>query len=274
MAEDLTPRPSEPPPAAAEREAPGAAERETPPYQARFQLLFGVLLGVGLAALAATVLFVAVGKKGASDNAVNWSPWRPNATDGLAAVQQIADHVGQRYTLPSGNQLVAVRGGALELAGLPVTIALRSPAPNQGKIAIEDKKGVLYTLCGLGKLCSIKEGKPSVPRHLVLRRESLELALYTFRYIRNIDEVIVMLPPPPGKKPSEVMYFRRGDVGASLDRPLAVTLPGAPPAINRLGNVQADFINRMTGPNLFSFEAVQGQDAKVYLVLDPIPATP
>jgi hypothetical protein len=70
------------------------------------------------------------------------------------------------------------------------------------------------------------------------------------------------------------MYFRRGDVGASLDRPLAVTLPGAPPAINRLGNVQADFINRMTGPNLFSFEAVQGQDAKVYLVLDPIPATP
>jgi hypothetical protein len=264
LAEDLTP---------AAHPEPPAGGGEAPPYQARFQLIFGVLLGVGLAAVAATALFLAVGKSSTQTDTVTWSPWRPTATSGVAAVQQIAEYVGQRYALPSGNQLVAVRGGALELGGLPVTVALKDPAGG-GKIAILDDKGVLYSLCGLGKLCSIKEGKPSVARHLVLRREALELALYTFRYIRNVNEVVVMLPPPPGKKPTELMFFRRGEVGPSLDRPLAATLPGGPPAINRLGTSQADFLNRLTGGNLYEFSAVQGQDPRVYLVLQQIPVTP
>ena len=64
-----------------------------------------------------------------------------------------------------------------------------------------DDSGVLFNLCGGGQNCSIREGKPTVARSLVLRRESLELALYTFRYIKNINEVVVMLPPAPGQKP-------------------------------------------------------------------------
>src|SRR5215212_12067658 len=95
-----------------------------PPYQSRFQLIFGVLLGVAMAAVVATVIVLAGGRKGVDESAVSWAAWHPSASDGLQAVNQIADHVGQRYTLPSGNQLVAVRGGPLELARLPVTIAI------------------------------------------------------------------------------------------------------------------------------------------------------
>src|SRR5204862_161711 len=124
--------------------------------------------------------------------------------------------------------------------------------------------------CGLGRYCSIKEGKPSVARHLVLRREALELALYTFRYIKNVDEIVVMLQPAPGDKPSQAMFFRRSDVDASLDRPLRATLPGAPPEINHRGSAQAEFLNRLTGANLFSFQPQQGGDARVYLVLQPV----
>jgi hypothetical protein len=281
MAEDLTPRddvraeivPDDDATRAPAPAAPVAARPDgAPPYQARFQLIFGILLGVAMAAVAATALFLTVGKN-SNGPSVEWSTWHPTGSDGLAAVNQIADHVGQRYTLPSGNQLVAVHGGPLELGGLPVTVAVRDPAPNSGKISVLDSKGVLFTLCGLGKYCSIKEGKPSVARHLVLRRESLELALYTFRYIKNVDEVVIMLPPAPGDKPSEAMFFRRGEVGGSLSRPLAATLPGPPPSINRLGVAQANFLNRLTGANLYGFEAVQGQDAKVYLVLQK-PTTP
>jgi hypothetical protein len=239
---------------------------EAPPYQSRFQLLFGVLLGVALAAVVATVFFVAGGKKADDPAAVTWAAWHPSAKDGLQAVTQIADHVGQRYTLPSGNQLVGVRGGPLELARLPVTIALQ----NAGKVQIFDQQGVMYNFCGLGKNCSIKEGKPSVQRHLVLQRESLELALYTFRYIKNIDQVIVIMPPRPGKKASEAMFYRRGDVGASLDRPLDATLPGAPPAVNRLTPAQGEFILRLTQGNLFSFAPQEGGDAHIYLVLSPL----
>ncbi|MFL5895135.1 MAG: hypothetical protein ACJ76Z_08470 [Thermoleophilaceae bacterium] len=275
MAEDLTTAdddvraeivPDADPPA----EAPTAEAAEPepdgpPPYQSRFQLIFGVLLGVGMAAVAATAIFLAVGKN-ANDNAVTWSAWHPTAGDGLGAVQQIAEHVGQRYTLPSGNQLVAVNGTALELAGLPVTVAVQA----QGRVNVLNGKGVLYTFCGLGKACAIKEGKPSVARHLVLRRESLELALYTFRYVSDIDEVVVMLPPRPGQKPTQAMFYRRDDVGASLNRPLAATLPGAPPAVNHLTTTQRSFLDHLTAPNLYSYEPQQGPDARIYLVLQPI----
>src|SRR5206468_5870629 len=128
-----------------------------------------------MAAVVASVIVLAGNGSSASDqSAIAWAPWQPSAKDGLQAVNQIADHVGRRYTLPSGHELVAVRGGPLELARLPVTIALEQ----QGDYKILDDKGILYNLCGLGKNCSIKEGKPSVARHLALRRESLELALY------------------------------------------------------------------------------------------------
>ncbi len=42
-----------------------------------------------------------------------------------------------------------------------------------------------YILCGLGANCSIKGGKASTARHALLRREALELALYTFKYVRR-----------------------------------------------------------------------------------------
>src|SRR5947199_10872623 len=90
------------------READGEATEHfdgdtPPPYQSRFQLLFGVLLGVGLAAIVATVLVVAGGRRVSDPGAAVWAPWRPTASDGLQAVNQIAEHVGQRYTLPSGD---------------------------------------------------------------------------------------------------------------------------------------------------------------------------
>src|SRR4051794_8493820 len=244
-----------------------SVDESPPPYQSRFQLLFGVLLGVGMAAVVATVIALAGGRQGEDSTAISWAPWHPNAGDGLAAVNQIADHVGRRYTLPSGHELVAVRGGPLELARLPVTIALEQ----QGDYKVLDQKGVLFNLCGLGKNCSIKEGKPSFARHLVLRRESLELALYTFRYIKNIDQVVVILPPAPGDKPSEAMFYRRGDVGASLDRPLAATLPGPVPIPPDVPKAEQIFLNQLTANNLFAYAPQEGGDAHIYLVLSPPP---
>jgi hypothetical protein len=238
---------------------------EAPPYQSRFQLMFGVLLGVGLAAVLAAIL-VAAGDKKEAPPPQTWAAWQPTGGDGLESLNQIADHVGQRYTLPSGNQLVGVRGGPLELAQLPITVELRSA----GKILIFNEPGVMYNLCGVGKNCSIKEGKPSIKRHLVLRRESLELALYTFRYIRNIEHVVVIMPPRPGKKANQVTFYRRSDLGPSLARPLAATLPGAPPAVDRLTNREANFIGSITQGSLYSFAPQEGGDGHIYMVLSPL----
>ena len=40
-------------------------------------------------------------------------------------------------------------------------------------------------------------GKPSQERLKVLHREALELALYTFRYLPDVEGVVTLLPPPP-----------------------------------------------------------------------------
>ncbi len=115
-------------------------------------------------------------------------------------------------------------GGPLELANLPVTVAVK-PTTSGGNISLLEGNGVLYTLCGLGKKCAISSGKPTQVRHLLLRRESLELALYTFRYVRDVDLVVVFLPPPPGKDASQAMLYRAKDVKGELNRPLGATLP-------------------------------------------------
>jgi hypothetical protein len=104
---------------------------------------------------------------------------------------------------------------------------------------------------------------------VVTRREALELALYTFRYIKNVNQVVVILPPKPGSKPSYAMFYQRSEVGASLDRPLSATLPGPPPVPPSVSKATQDAINQLTLPNLFSFTPRQGADAHIYFVLSP-----
>ena len=55
--------------------------------------------------------------------------------------------------------------------------------------------------------CSIASGKPSPERHLLLRREALELALYTFKYMTASTRSSVFLPPPPGGETASTVAF-------------------------------------------------------------------
>ena len=59
---------------------------------------------------------------------------------------------------------------------------------------VETSDSVMYVLCGTGENCAIDEGEPSADRYRLLRREALELALYSFKYT-DADSVIALLPP-------------------------------------------------------------------------------
>jgi hypothetical protein len=63
------------------------------------------------------------------------------------------------------------------------------------------------------------------------------------------------------------MFFRRGDVDASLNRPLAATLPGTPPVPPNVPKAQQTFIDHLTSNNLFAYQPQEGGDAHIYLVL-------
>jgi hypothetical protein len=236
----------------------------------KFRLVTAALAGFGLAAVAAAAIFLVSGRP---PEPPRWSEWKPSG-GGEDALKQIADHIAPNYRMADGQQLVAVEGGPLQIAGLPVRVVLH---PNANDYTPLSGKGALFILCGMGTKCSIKSGKPSVERMLLLRREALELALYTFRYVKDVKQVVVLMPPGKDKKtgdvpdPTTAMFFRRGDVNSALDRPLHLTLPSPPPSITSLkAGATKDFIDRLTGRELFDFTLQQGQDASVFLLLAPL----
>lgn len=274
MADGVTPESSgtelEP---TAGRELESAHSKELAPYtprvshghETKFRFTYAILAGMAIAAVAAAGIFLAAGKP---PKPPQWSTWKPTGS-GDQALGQIADHIAPAYRLATGEQLVAVEGGPLQIAGIPVKILLHTSRTDS---APSDGKGALYTLCGLGKNCSIKAGKPSHERSLLMQREAYELALYTFRYVGDVKQVVVLLPPPPGKPPLQAMFFKKDDVNQQLDRPLRFTLSGKPPRISKLKAGPAKTsIDKATGSDVYYFDVIQAQDASVLLELAHFP---
>jgi hypothetical protein len=273
-------------------EGPGRASpsRLDTPFRSRFGLVLGGLLGLAVATLAiGAAVYVGSTRDGVPEG---WSGWRPAADDGEKAAQQIADHVGRQYRLADDSQIVGVEGGPLEIDALGLTVPLEiamKTAPQGGDITFIKGNGLLYTLNGLGPKGAVRGGKPSTERALLLRREALELALYSFRYIDNVDLVVALLPPativpvkpakkgaaaataPAKTKRTMALFFRPGDLEPQLEIPLAATIPPETPKPETLAEAEARRIDALTSNNVFGFSFQQGQNQKAYLVLDRLP---
>jgi hypothetical protein len=275
-------------PAAETGEEAAAASEEPPrekvdsPYRSRFGLVLGGLLGIAIATLAIGAA-VYVGTGGNNGAPEGWSQWKPSSDDGVDAAKQIASHVGGKYRLANGNQIVGVQASKLEVFDVPLEIALRT-APQGGNIDFIDGNGLMYTLNGLGPKGSVRGGKPSEARHLFLRREALEIALYTFRYVKDVDLVVALLPPKPPEETkskdgttstedtqTQALFFRPGDLEPQLEIPLRATIPASTPRPETIPPAESRRIDALTRSNLFLASFQQGQDQKAFLVLDRLP---
>jgi hypothetical protein len=243
------------------------------PHAKRFQIFTGILLALAIAAVAVAGMVLLDGGGGSGGESTAWSAFKPSS-DGLdTGAQEIADHVGRQYHLPNGQQIVAVTGGPLEISGLPLRIAVRHSPADGGAIDVVGGKGVLYRLCGLGPKCAIPSGKTSSERGLLLYRESLELALYSFHDLKHVDNVVVFQPPKKGEEPTIALHFRRGEVAGQLARPLHATLPDPVPTPATIDHSpDTPFVQALTFGNVFKFSLTQAnQDTTAFLVLDPVP---
>jgi hypothetical protein len=248
-----------------------AAALPPPPHQARFHFVYGALAALAAAAVAVLVVVLAAGgRHDGSAGLASWSRWQPSQGE-VAGAGQIADHVAPQYR-QAGRQIVSVQASGMNVGGIPLNVAVREPATKGGAIHDFGSSGFMYRLCGLGPFCSIAEGKASPQRLMLLRREALELALFTFRYLDKADQVVVLLPPPPGERPSQAVFIRRGDVAHELQRPLDRSLAPQTPTAETIGlSPDAGLVDHITAARLFKFSLTAANTAnRGFLVLDPV----
>jgi hypothetical protein len=208
-----------------------------------------------------------------------WSAWQPESEAPIAQVTEIADHVAAQYHLKSGHRLVSVLVGSPDSSDQQiraVAIAKRQNATQRDDYDFVDANSTaMFILCGDRKLnCAIKEGQPTQARHALLRREALELALYTFRYVSDTDFVVAFLPPRKGRKNlTDALFFRKGDLAEQLSEPLVRTLPKArAPLPDKLTKRERRRIDNLTLARFFTFNLTTTQDGARLLVLEVPPA--
>jgi hypothetical protein len=272
---DGTPNLIELPPEPPRSGAEPAQVADLPPsrYRNRFGFLIGALAGVVVAVAAAVGIALLSGDTAAQEGfAAHWSGWQPPQTDTTQGTQEIASHVGAEYKQPNGSQLTLVNGGPM-----PSTIPIALQPTSGPLVAISPSHGVVYTITGLGKGGAMA-GKPSAQRLQLVRREALELALYTFRYIDGVESVMALLPTIPKGAPTkggpttdpqmQAVFYRPGDLKQQLQVPLKATMSGRTPRAGTIAVQDGRTVDALTLSNLFKWSIVQVQTGQSVLLLD------
>ncbi|HSC49884.1 MAG TPA: hypothetical protein VLD16_06425 [Gaiellaceae bacterium] len=223
----------------------------------RFAVAYLVLGAAVGAALGALIVLV---ERPGPQPPPPWSAWQPQASSESSRLLEIADHVGQEYRLPSGNQLTAVKiGGPATGKNLKAILIPNKPKPSTlaDFERFDESKSAIFVLCGLGQNCKIGEGAPSTSRGAVIRREALELALYTLRYNKPIDNVLVFVPPGPGEKRfTSTLFFHRSELSSRLSHPLRTTLPHKAPQPDAFATTEKKTVDELTGSVLYKYVGI------------------
>jgi hypothetical protein len=246
-------------------------------YRSRFAALYLLLAVVTGVAVGAFVVLVG---RGTPAPAEAWSEWEPTGS-GERRAAQIGDHVSDTYRLPSGKELATVTyagppqvtadGTTFQLGALAVR-----PDTSRGRAEADDidtfpaTSTVMYTLCGLGDACTLQDGRPSEGHIALLRREALELALYSFKYIDGVDSVLVLLPPRADSQVVTAVFLERTDVRAELSKPLDRTLTA--PLTPGVGEMTADellTLNRLTQRRFYEYGFERAPDGTPVMILSP-----
>jgi hypothetical protein len=240
------------------------------------RFMVGYLVVVALFGAAMGMLAFMTQTDNSPSAASNWAgprAWSPQ-DEGFQSAREIAQEISTWYKGSSGEQLAAITASPGEVQGIPIRyVAIRAGQRarlQQGDVQVlEPGETVLYTFCGLGgkRNCALP-GTPSVQRSLLLRREALELSLFTFKHMGDVKTVISLLPPP-AQDTGLAVVLQREHVEEALDKPLADTLPSQPPYfMDDITTGEAGEINKFTGLHFFRSGFEVAPDQSVVLNLE------
>jgi hypothetical protein len=266
-----------------EQPTPLARPKPEPSVSRRkFAIAYLVLAAIVGAAVGLVVVF-ASDDNGKPTSSAAWSTWKPAST-GTLGVREIARHVSPNYRLANGALMTSVIAGPMVVpsaqGAIPVTaILIRSGSAGVREQRIDvafPEAGVFYQQCGLGAGCSIP-GTSTIARGQLVRRQAVELGLYTFHYLPQTDYVLAFIPPPPGISQTNPNYQRalfmpRAAFADQLSKPLSATIKplDKPVEPGGLPTGQGTLIDGLTAGRIFHYDFQQGVGQGALIVLSPI----
>ncbi|HJU37183.1 MAG TPA: hypothetical protein VJ716_07195 [Gaiellaceae bacterium] len=210
-------------------------------YYTRFSLAYTLLIMLAVAAVAGLVLIL---QNVDAPRSAPWSKFVPTGS-ALDMERQIATQVSSEYKATAQSRLVTVFPGPLQAPGVvqgangpqsvqvPVSLIAVQPDVSTGQHEQGDfsfyqpDSTVGYEMCGFGdpqQNCGVPAPSATNPEPL-LRREALELALYTLKYVPGTNAVVTYLPPTSDPQaPTRAVFTTRNDVDKNLHLPLVGTL--------------------------------------------------
>jgi hypothetical protein len=195
-----------------------------------FRIAYGVL---ALAFWLSVAGFVVLITREHHDQQMVWSSWKP-ASQGLQGAREIAQRLSPTYKSGNGIQLAAVQEGLPVYQGTRVAAVGVRRLASDGQVApyiglFGTDRTLIYSFCGLGANCSL-DATSSVQERTV-RREALELSLYAFKYLKNVDQVVSLVQTVKDGGTSAI-FLRKADLKPELDHPLRNTLPLKTPPVS------------------------------------------
>jgi hypothetical protein len=233
-----------------------------------FRLAYGVL---ALAFWLSVAVFVLLIARPNHSKPVVWSAWKPD-TQGLLGAREIGLRIAPHYKGTNGAQLIAVQPHGPQVQGLRLEAIGVRRLNSGGQIdpyigLYRTDNTLIYAFCGLQTNCGLQaENTPEL--QLALRRAALELSLYSFKYLKGVDQVVSLVQSVKAGGTSAV-FLRKTDLEPELKHPLHDTLPlaRAPNAGSR-DPKEAAVIDALTASNTFPAHFEPLPDGDAILVLD------
>ena len=236
-------------------------------YSKRF-MLANLLVVVGF--LGVLVVFGLLVSKESSKQA--WSDYTPKGTDVFEKAQGMVNHVAPKYRY-GGAPIAVVQAQPLLYRDAVVDgIAFTKPPLRKvgGRLSDFEPSGstITYVFCGQAQGCALPQ-EASGEIGLLLQRESLELALYTFKYWPDVRSIVTLLPA--NGRSSAAVFLRRRHVEKFLHKPLFATLPRHEElTAESLTNAERETIDRVVVNNTYASRFEQAPNGRTVLLLSAV----
>ena len=242
----------------------GAVEK--PPRKSHSKGFLAANLFVVCGFFAVLILFVMLVSHGTSNS---WSAYKPKGGDVFSKAQNMANHVAPAYKY-NGEPIAVVQAQPLLYQDAVVDGIAFTKTPLR-KIGTPFKQfepsgsTIAYVFCGTAPRCGLPStgAEQTVP---MLKRETLELALYTFKYSPSVQSIVGLLPPAGNT--NYAIYLRRKSFAKELSKPLDATLPQHKVlSYPRLSPVEKATVDRLTTKATYQSQFSQGANGRTLLVL-------